>query len=394
MRTAVLLAVVALSAGACRAGEVPLAPATDDVSAQPGVEAAVSGIRLAATTAMPSPRAAHSATLLLDGRVLIAGGCAMDGCEEGIADNALLFNPETAQFVAAGKLLQARVGHRAIGLADGTVLLIGGWTANGVTSSIERYIPAEARFEPAGDLLEARDGFSATLLQDGTVLVAGGYTDGMRRIASAERFDPNRGRSERVGMMAAPRMSHTATLLADGRVLVAGGSRDSRSVLATLEVFDPATASFAPAGEMTRARHKHAAVRLGDRVLLVGGASIPETDGHFRDGEWWQAGRVTPGPTMAEGRYKFLDAVAAWPDGDIVIAGSGRNAELLTAGAERFQRIDSAIDDKLAFSSATVLADGRVLVTGGYDARIRPTTHAWLLSRISAPGHRSTASID
>lgn len=383
MKIACALAVIVLSTSACRAGEVDTAGAVQDAAA-PVQQATASGMQLAAIDSMPSPRAAHSATRLPDGRVLIAGGCNADGCEEGIASDALLYDPASARFVAIGNLLQPRVGHRAVALADGSVLLIGGWTANGVTASVERYVPASGRFEAAGELQQARDGSSATLLKDGTVLVAGGYEDGMRRIASAERFDPATGRSGSVGALATPRMSHTATLLADGRVLVAGGSRDSSTVLASLEIFDPATARFEPAGTLARARHKHAAVRVGERVLVLGGASIPEEVGHFRDSEWWQAGTLTPGPAMSEGRYKFLDAVFAWPDGNVAVAGSGRSAEALDAGAGRFERIAVALEDKLAFSTATPLVDGSVLIVGGYDPQIRPSANAWLLTRTDA----------
>lgn len=386
MKIACALAVIVLSTSACRAGEVDTAAVVQDAAAPAPQAATASGMQLAAISPMPSPRAAHSATRLPDGRVLIAGGCNADGCEEGIAADALLYDPASARFVATGSLLQPRVGHRAVALADGSVLLIGGWTASGVTAGVERYLPSTGRFQTAGELLHARDGFSATLLDDGTVLVAGGYEGGMRRLASAERFDPATGRAEAVGALATPRMSHTATLLADGRVLVAGGSSDSSTVLASLEIYDPTTARFAPAGTLARARHKHAAVRVGERVLLLGGASIPEEAGHFRDGEWWQAGTMAPGPAMSEGRYKFLDAVFAWPDGNVAVAGSGRSAEALNADANRFERIAVALEDKLAFSTATPLADGSVLIVGGYDPRIRPSANAWLLTRTDATG--------
>lgn len=386
MRTVLALAAIVLSTSACRAGEVEGAAAPRDQASAAQQAATASGLQLSAISPMPSARAAHSATRVADGRVLIAGGCNADGCEEGIAGDALLFDPGSNTFAATGNLLQPRVGHRAIALADGSVLLIGGWTAGGVTASVERYRPADGRFEAAGELLQARDGFSATLLNDGTVLVAGGYEGGMRRLASAERYDPRTGRSEATGALATPRMSHTATLLADGRVLVAGGSRDSSTVLASLELYDPATARFQPAGSLARARHKHAAVRVDERVLLLGGASIPEHTGHFRDSQWWQAGTLTAGPAMSEGRYKFLDAAFAWPDGTVVVAGSGRNVEVLSAGASQFQRIETPLDGKLAFTTATPLDGGRVLITGGYDPQIRPSAGAWLLSRTQGKG--------
>lgn len=352
-----------------------------------GEQAATAGARAAAvplplleqSAAMPAPRAAHSATRLPDGRVLLAGGCSADGCEEGIAGDAILFDPASGRFLPAGELLQARVGHRAIALADGSVLLLGGWTQDGPTDLVERYTPASGRFEPHGRLLQARDGFSATQLADGGILVAGGYGEGMRRLASAERYDPATGRSTPLGAMTSPRMSHTATRLADGRVLVAGGSHSSREVLDTLELFDPASGTFEPAGKLATARHKHAAIALGDRVLLLGGAAIPEEEGHFRDSEWWSPQGVVAGPSMAQGRYKFLDSVTALPDGRSLVAGGGAQAELLDTDGTAFHPVPGHIGAALAFASATLLDDGRVLVAGGYDPDIRVTRQAWLL---------------
>lgn len=373
-----------LAATACNAGTAePTATSesrTDAPSASP-VESVTAPLAVAAIDPMPTPRAAHSATRLRDGRVLIAGGCVADGCEEGIADDAIVFNPASSRFSPAGKLVQPRVGHRAIALDDGSVLLLGGWTRAGVTDLVERYVPETGRFEAAGRMLEPRDGFSATLLADGTILIAGGYGDGMRRLATAERYEPASGHSRAAGSMSEPRMSHTATLLADGRVLVAGGSRSSGEVLATLEVLDPATNAFTPAGTLTRARHKHAAVAMGHRVLLLGGASIPESDGHFADSEWWSGDGTSAGPRMATGRYKFLDSLATLDDGSVLVAGGGANAEVLSADGDAFATLDERIGQQLAFATATALDDGRILVAGGYDPDIRVSRKAWLVSR-------------
>lgn len=369
----------ALLLPACHAGE-PATPAQAASAHHEDVAAPAIG----PAAAMPSPRAAHSATRLADGRVLLAGGCKADGCEEGIAGDALLFDPASSRFLPAGDLVQARVGHRAVALADGSVLLLGGWTEDGPTALVERYLPTTGRFEPHGRMLEARDGFSTTALADGGILIAGGYTDGMRRLASAERYDSATGRSTPLGAMATPRMSHTATRLADGRVLVAGGSRSAREVLDTLELLDPESGTFAPAGTLATARHKHAALAHGDRVLLIGGAAIPEENGHFRDSEWWSPQGIVPGPPMALGRYKFLDSVVALPDGRSLVAGGGIHAELLDAGATAFHPLAGRIEAALAFASATLLDDGRVLVVGGYDPGIRVSRQAWLVSATHA----------
>ena len=370
----VLLVAMYMAVSACHAEPAP-SPATRTATVAPDAR-----FHIEPTATMPSPRAAHSATLLADGHVLLAGGCAQDGCEEGIAGDAILFDPATGMFSPAGNLLQPRVGHRAIALADGSVLLFGGFTREGVTGAVERYVPETGRFEKHGRMLEPRDGFSATLLSDGSILLAGGYADGMRRLATAERYDPATGTSRNAGTMSVERMSHTATKLPDGRVLIAGGSRSGREVLASLEVFDPATDTFSPAGTLARARHKHAGVVIGDRVLIIGGASIPESDGHFNDSEWWTPQGVAAGPRMAAGRYKFLDSLAPLSDGRMLVAGGGVRAEILGADGGAFQPVDGAIGQRLAFATATALDDGRVLIAGGYDSDIRVSRSAWLTS--------------
>lgn len=346
-----------------------------------GTSAAEGLDRIEAVTDMPTARAAHSATRLADSRVLLAGGCRADGCEEGMAGDALLFDPVRRIFEPAGTLVQTRVGHRAVALADGSVLLMGGWAGSGTTASVERYDPVAGTFRSHGQLLHARDAFTATLLRDGRILVVGGYSgNDMRPLAVAEIYDPASASSAATGELNTARRSHTATLLADGSVLVAGGSDTRRSVTATLERFDPATAAFLRAGALVKARHKHAAVQVGDEVLFLGGATIPETDGYFIETERWnvRTGAVTPGPRMSEGRYKFLDAVVALPNGDVLVAGGGRHAERLDRRVDRFLRVPEALGLALAFSTVTPLTDGDILIAGGYDPNIRTTRAAWI----------------
>ena len=329
---------------------------------------------------MPQARAAHSATLLRDGRVLLAGGCHATGCEEGISVDALLFDPKSRTFSKAGNLVQPRVGHRAIRLRNGAVLLIGGWTPDGASKLVEMYDPASGHFSRQGELLQARDGFSATALLDGNILIAGGYTGDMQRLSSAEIYDPRTGQSRAIAAMATPRMAHTATLLPDGRVLVAGGSSARGQLLDALELFDPASGRFQDSGHLRKARHKHAAIRIGGNVLIMGGAGVHEFSEQFRDSELWRpdAMRTSPGPTMQDGRYKFLDSVVRLGDGDILVAGSGQAPELLDSTGQHFKPTAGILANDLSFSTATSLRDGRVLIAGGYAPGIHPSRGAWL----------------
>lgn len=339
------------------------------------------------------PRAAHTATRLADGRVLLAGGCRANGCEEGIADDAVIFDPASQEFSVAGTLRQARVGHHAIRLDDGSVLLIGGWTVSGASASIERFDTSRGTFEIHGAMLQARDAFTATRLADGRILIVGGYDSSMRRLADAELYDPATGRSTVVGGLAVARKSHTATLLGDGRVLIAGGSDARTSVTASLEVFDPKTKQFSAAGSLAKARQKHAAVVVNGKVLILGGAGMPESNTHYADSEFWdpRTGTVTTGPTMSEGRYKFLDTVVTLANGDVLVAGGGRHAERLDVRTMRFSPLATAIGTPLAFATATPLCNGTIWIAGGYDPDIRVSRGSWIFDTAdTAPSARAS----
>jgi hypothetical protein len=147
------------------------------------------------------PRYGHSATLLPDGRVLVAGGDSLQGSAETTfgsifpANNtAELFDPAAASWSYVGGLNTGRSGHTATLLPNGEVLVAGGWTFtppnSGVrTKSSERYDASGAVWLPAGDLNAARSVHTATLLPNGKVLVVGGYGEG-GVLNSAELYGP------------------------------------------------------------------------------------------------------------------------------------------------------------------------------------------------------------
>ncbi len=335
---------------------------------------AVAGGGLQPARDMRVPRAVHTATALADGRVLVAGGCIDPGCESATATTEL-YDPVKRRFVPGPRLTRPRVGHAAVRLRDGSVLVLGGWTGGVPTASAERLVGG--RFVATGSMLSARGAPTATRLRDGRVLVVAG-TGGSETLASAELYDPATGRFSATGSLARSRQAHTATLLGDGRVLVTGGS-DGADVLSTAELYDPATGRFAPTGELSVPRHKHAAVLLRDgRVLVVGGSDARDFRGRYRTTETWSpaTGRFTAAPLLHEARFKLGDAVVRLRSGDVLVAGSGDTVERLRPGG-RFADAGE-IGGPFMFATATVLADGRVLVAGGYDDAITPTAGAWL----------------
>ena len=229
------------------------------------------------------------AVLLPNGKVLIAGGSS-NGSANGALNSAELLDLNTGTFAPTSQnMTAARFGATATLLSNGKVLLAGGSNSGGALNSAELYDPAADTFTATGNLNAARTGASATLLTTGKVLVAGGSSDGTAggALSSAELFDPA-GTFTPVGgtNLSAGRWQPAAALLLSGKVLVAGG-QNSGGPLTTADVYDPIADSFAPsAHEMNQARANGSAVTLPNgMVLLPGGTTSVAVDLYDADGD-------------------------------------------------------------------------------------------------------------
>lgn len=340
---------------------------------------ASSSLRVVRIAEMSVERAAHQATLLQTGEVLITGGCSEVGCSV-VHESVELFDPAARSFRAGPPMSTPRAGHEAVVLRDGSVLVSGGWTGQQAAASAEIYDPGTGQWTAVGDMTVGRASHIAVLLADGRVLVMGGGSGGLGDLASAEVFDPDSSTFTAVGRMQTNH--YLATALADGRVLVTGGHTAAGEILSSAEIFDPATNEFQPTGDMGVRRVKHAAALLADgRVLVIGGSDERSYSGRYASTEFYdpKTGSFSPGPDMQWGRHKIRDAVAVLPSGVVLVAGGALRPEALYPGQQAFVPVEGELSGPQMFATATLLPSGEVLILGGYDDRTRPSADAWLV---------------
>jgi MYXO-CTERM domain-containing protein len=190
---------------------------------------------------MAQGRWRHTATRLDDGRVLVVGGDIGNDGTTPVASAELYTPGASPPWKAAATSTIARERHTATLLADGSVLVAGGAGPNGsVLRSAQVYDPKANMWRDVGDMVGPRYGHAAALLADGSVLVAGGY-DASVGLTSVERYDPSTGTWSLAAPMATARAPQ-ATVLADGTVLMSAGAATATAERLLLPIGAPCTA--------------------------------------------------------------------------------------------------------------------------------------------------------
>jgi|CZKD01.1.fsa_nt_gi hypothetical protein len=345
------------------------------ISPTPSTVASAAGF-LSPAAPMLEPRSGHTATLLPDGKVLIAGGMRRN---QDFYKSAEIYDPATGKFQHTGDMSIGRVGQIAVLLESGRVLIAGGWVGMRGTDSAELYDPATGKFTVVARMTIPRGRPSATLLTNGDVLIAGGERRDNESLASAEIFHVKTLSFQPTGSMHHSRISHTATLLKDGRVLIAGGYGDRLEPGA--ELYDPNSGTFTETGSMSTARCKHTAGLLSDgRVLIAGGSDSRGWNGNLNSAEIYdpRTAKFTAAAPMNDSRFKLPDEAVQLASGRLLIAGGSKGVEVFDPSVGKFEIVAGQMNDRWHFMSETRLRDGSVLLAGGYPNNPEATSQTWI----------------
>ncbi|MBI1956722.1 MAG: hypothetical protein HYS38_10040 [Acidobacteria bacterium] len=316
---------------------------------------------------MTTARVGHSATLLGNGKVLIAGGI---GPANRPVASAELYDPVTRTFSSTGNLAIGRSGHTATLLSNGKVLVAGGSEViNGPIptvlplASAELYDPATSTFSPTGNMTRARGSAVAALLNSGQVLIAGDA------YMTAEIYDPATGSFSATGNMLTDRQGPAGTRLSDGTILIAGGYGILAFIHPSAEVYDPNSGTFSRTGNMTTGRVFHTATLLPNgKVLIAGGYStnFPHASAEVYDPA---TGKFSTSGSMGTDRYSHTATLL--PNGKVLVAG-GFSSSGPVATAELYDPTSGAFSFTGNMSTArrnhkaTLLPNGNVLIAGGF----------------------------
>jgi hypothetical protein len=330
---------------------------------------------------MQNGRNQHSATLLSNGKVLLAAG----STDTSPLRTAELFDPVANSFTLTGAMKTARKSHTATLLSSNLVMVAGGKSATGYLKSAEIYDPGTGTFRTIASLNTVRALDTATLLNDQTTLIVGGVSTGGDETDTCELFNPVTETFSYTGLTNQKRKRHRADLLSDGTVLITGGNVLANSQgggdreTDTAEVYNPTTKIWTSVQKMHAARSEHEATLLADGTVLVAGGTFTPDPGDI----YQPASRsfTAVGPMVqARGRHRGILLPAAWGSlqgqvleigGDITggpVFGGAQQAlntvEIFNPATSQFSLFGTMTVERQNHT-ATLLNDGRILIAGG-----------------------------
>ncbi len=359
---------------------LPLALALTALALSSSIIQSAGADSFAITDPMKTVRSGHTATLLTNGQVLVAGGS--PGYPNAYSSTEL-YNPTTGTWTEINAMNIARTTHTATLLTNGQVMVVGGrGNVNIVLSSAELYNPVTGTWTNTGAMTTARSDYTATLLNNGKVLIAGGYSGSY--LSSAELYDPASGAwTPTPGAMHTGRSAHTATLLPNGKVLVTGGQgfvSPYNVYLSSAELYDPASGTWTTNNNlMHTTRAYHTAIVLKNGKVLVMGGQVDSTQ-YTSTAELYNPATGTWTDTGSSGAgfddYHGCPATLL-TDGQVLIAGGNyRNfsgglsiffssAQLYNPTNGTWTTTTAVLNTARYVHTATLLANGKVLIAGG-----------------------------
>ena len=366
------------------AGGYTISTSPDSVTATAELYNPASGT-FTVTGSMSSAREEFTATTLPNGQVLVAGG-AFCSSTCTFLQTAELYDPASGTFSPTGSLITPRDGHTAILLANGLVLIAGG-TGNSSQplASTELYNPATGTFTSGPSMSTPREDFSATLLSGGNVLLAGGIATNPP-LATADIYNSGTNTISPTGNMNFGRYSHTATLLANGQVLVAGGAGnfpcETSGLVPPTELYDPTTGTFAVAASLNEPRSLQTAALLANgEVLIAGGAGDLSV---LDSAELYDpVAAVFTTKSVLMKTQRAFNTQTQLPDGRVLVTGGINgsssciysSAELYDPSTGKFAFTGSMSAARQSHT-ATLLNTGKVLVVGGWGGASGPALGA------------------
>jgi N-acetylneuraminic acid mutarotase len=322
-----------------------------------------------ATASLKRPRHSHSATLLPSGKVLVYGGQdneSLGGVSQ--EDIVQIYDPDTSSWENDDPVSLGRSNPSVHPQPDGKILIAGGEGSGGFAlHSSEVFDPSDDSWHRSTSLSRPRSQHASVTLANGEILLAGGWDTGKFGISRCETRSVSNATWIKRASMGAARYGHTLTRLTDGKAILVGGN--SSSTLSSASIYDPSTDSWSVTTSMSQARFGHVAALLPDGRVFVGGGRNGST--YLSSSEIYDPSTATwsNGPSLVTNRY--YASLTPLMNGDLLLAGgqispsAATTNVLLIDSTNLSTSLRAALSQARAFHSATVMKDGKILVSGG-----------------------------